>query len=503
MVTSGQFFRNVVVNWLAMLMNMLVPFFLSPFTVHHLGLALYGVWVLVISSVVYFNLLDLGLRNAVVRFVAKAHASGDHDEAVRVASTAVWMRVAIGLLIFLLAALLAFVFPHIFSILPSLYLQVRLTVLLTALGIAMTLIFGITGAILSAIHRFDLISSVTTVRALVRAGGFVWLLSHGHGIVWLAGWELTVAVLVGVAQSCLCLREYPELRRGFGILHMETARKIWLYGSYASLITLAGAVLYYSDNVVVGAMLGVTTVTYYAIAGNLSASAREVVSALSSTFTPMASSLEAVGKNEQLRRLLVQGTRASLLVYLPIACVLAIRGQSFVNLWMGREYGQTAGVILKILILNHVLTTANVTSCGIAYGMGKHRPLVIWAIIEAVLNLALSVVLARQIGIYGVAWGTAIAGGICNLMFWPRYISRLVPIDPWEYIWSAWLPAFAAVIPFLLGCYWEEKHLAASSMVAFFMQVAAALPLMAVSAAVLFRNELGRYLRLRLRPADV
>ena len=227
MVSRGQFVRNVFINWLAMLTNMLVPFFLSPFTVHHLGNALYGIWVLIISSVVYFNLLDLGLRNAVVSFVARAYAQGAHEEAGRVTSTAIWLRIGIGLLILVLSAVLAVVFPLVFSISHALFATVRLAVVISAMGIASTLVFGVTGAILSAIHRFDLISSVTIVRALLRASGLVWLLSHGHGLVALALWELSVSIMVGLVQTWLCLREYPELRGGLGWPEWEMTRKIW------------------------------------------------------------------------------------------------------------------------------------------------------------------------------------------------------------------------------------------------------------------------------------
>ncbi len=499
MLTKGQFVRNVLVNWLAMLANMLVPFFLSPYTVHHLGTALYGIWVLIISSVVYFNLLDLGLRNAVVSFVAKAHTAGAHAEAGRVTSTALWIRAAIAFLILLLSAVLAAVFPLVFSIPHALLTTVRIAIVVTAMGIAMSLMFGITAAILSAIHRFDLISSVTMARIVLRAGGFVWLMSRGHGLVALAVWELSVAILVGLAQTWLCLREYPELRMGLGKPDRDTARKIWAYGSYASLITLAGAILYYTDNIVVGAVLGSTAVTFYAIAGNLGSSAREVVAALSTTFTPLASSLDAAGKSEQLRRLLIQGTRACLAMFLPISCALFFRGQSFIRLWMGHEYASVSGIILQILLLNYVLTTANVTSCGIAYGLAKHRPIMVWALIEAAVNLTLSVLLARRIGVYGVAWGTAIAGVICNLLFWPRYISRLVQISPGEYIWKVWGAAVLAAVPFGIACHWEEQHLTATSLPMFFLQIAAILPIAMLSAAVLFREELTQYIRQRLK----
>ena len=63
--------RSVVSNWLAMAASMAVAFFLSPFLVHRLGNAAYGVWILAISSVQYFGLLDLGMRSSVLRYVSK------------------------------------------------------------------------------------------------------------------------------------------------------------------------------------------------------------------------------------------------------------------------------------------------------------------------------------------------------------------------------------------------------------------------------------------------
>jgi O-antigen/teichoic acid export membrane protein len=498
MVTSRQFVRNVLVNWLAMLANMLVPFFLSPFTVHHLGNALYGIWVLIISSVIYFNLFDLGLRNAVVIFVARAYSERKHGESCRVISTAIWLRIGIGVLILILSAALAAVFPLAFAIPPALFATVRLAIVITALGIALSLVFGITGAILAAIHRFDLISSVTIGRALLRAGGFVWLMSRGHGLVALALWEVSIAIAVGSIQAWLCLREYAELRGELGKPDWDTVRKIWAYGSYASLITLAGAILYHTDNIVVGAFLGSTAVTFYAIAGNLGSSAREVVAALSSTFTPLASSLNAEKRTEQLRRLLIEGTRASLVLFLPISCILFFRGHTFIGLWMGRDYAAVSGAILQILLLNYVLTTANVTGCNIAYGLAKHRPIMAWALIEAAVNLTLSILLARRIGVYGVAWGTAIAGVICNLLFWPRYIGCLVQISPGEYMWKAWWPAVLAVVPFACACWWEERHLTATSLPMFFLQLAWILPIVMLTSLLLWRRRVTLYLRQQL-----
>src|SRR6476646_1026160 len=91
--------QNIFSNWFALAITTLVGFFLSPFVVHHLGNLTYGVWVLTLSFVSYMNLLDLGLRNAVSRFVTTGAAQGNYKESSDAVSAALWIRLWISLAI--------------------------------------------------------------------------------------------------------------------------------------------------------------------------------------------------------------------------------------------------------------------------------------------------------------------------------------------------------------------------------------------------------------------
>lgn len=501
MPTRLQFARNVLLNWLAMFAGMVVPFFLSPFTVHHLGNLLYGVWVLVVSSVSYFQLLDLGLRSAITTFVSRAHTLGLHDESRRVVSTAVWIRIAISAMILFLSAVVAAVFPHVFSVSLRLRADVRMAILLTALSLAISLASGVAGAVLAALHRYDLLSLANLLRTVFRAGGFVVLLERGNGIVALAGWEVAAAVLTCTVTTTLCSRAFPELRNVLSRPELSMVRKLWSYSAYAFLVTIAGAIVNYMDNGVVGVFLSPAAVTFYAIAGNLILYSREAIAAMSNTFVPVASAFTAGNKKEQLRNLLFRGTQASLVLSLPISIVLFVRGRTFVGLWMGQEYADVSGALLQILLLNQILTVANLTSSGIAYGMERHRPLAVWALIEAFCNLALSVLLVRRIGLSGVAWGTSIAGVICNLLFWPRYISRMLHVSVISYISRAWLWTALAAVPFAIACLCQERTWRAGTLVEFFLQVSAILPVYIISILVFFRKDVAAYMPARLQSA--
>ena len=94
-------FRNVMSNWGAYVLAMGVNFFLSPYVVRHLGDNGYGVWTLILSLTGYLGLLDLGVRGAVTRYVAKFHSQADHKNASNVASSAMLIFASAGLIAFL------------------------------------------------------------------------------------------------------------------------------------------------------------------------------------------------------------------------------------------------------------------------------------------------------------------------------------------------------------------------------------------------------------------
>ncbi len=489
MPRSRRIAQNVLSNWTALAITTLVGFFLSPFVVHHLGNLAYGVWVIIGSLVSYMGLLDLGLRGAVTRFVSKGVAQNDHQESGQAVSGALWIRLWISLAIIAAGAILSLGLHHVFVIPPALQQPARIAVLVTAVTVGVNLWCGVFGGVLVALHRYDLTSGVSIFQTCARAAGIVYLLRSGHGILALALWDLLTALVTNSALIFFCFRIYPQLKIVFGSPGRPTLAKLWNYSFYAFLINVAIQVTYYTDNLVVGAFLSPAAVTLYAIGGLLIGYARQIVSSMTTTFTPLASSFEAEGNYENLRRLVIHGTRAALIVSLPIEVALFFRGHSFIHLWMGEQYAGPSGTVMRILLLSVVFASANTTSGGIVYGMEKHKRIAFFAIGEAIANFVLSVILVRRIGIYGVAWGTTIPSVLIELLLWPRFICKLVVMPVRTYLWQTWFRTALGIVPFAVACALAERYWPAHNLVVFFLQIALMLPLVPLALAMVFRKE--------------
>ena len=80
-------FRNTVSNLAGTAVTLAIGFFLMPFTVRRLGVAGYGIWVLVNSLVSYTGLLGLGLSPTLAKKSAEYLATRDSKNLSHVAST--------------------------------------------------------------------------------------------------------------------------------------------------------------------------------------------------------------------------------------------------------------------------------------------------------------------------------------------------------------------------------------------------------------------------------
>jgi O-antigen/teichoic acid export membrane protein len=482
----------VLSNWLATAATLAVGFFLAPFVVHRLGNVAYGVWVLAISAVNYLNLLDLGMRSSVLRFVSKGHTTRDHQGASEALSAAFWVRLQIGAVVLVLAGGLAALFPFMFRIPSALAWEGRAAVLVIGITTALTMSVGVLGGVLSALNRYDLQSYVILAQLTIRVIGIVSVLSAGRGIVAIALCELLAAVTGNFLLIYLARRVYPELTIRLTRPRRDVLRRLWSYSAYAFLLTIASQLIYQTDNLVVGAFVSASAVTFYSIGNSLCRYTQQLIYAMTATFNPVASMYESAGNPERLRALYYNGTRAAIAITVPIVITFLVRGESFIAVWMGPQYSHASGIVLAILATGLQFTLSNSAAAAIAWGVEKHKAVALWAIPEALANFTLSIVLARKIGIFGVAIGTLAPSLVVQLILWPRYVSRLVDVTWIEVYRKVWAPIFLSAIPFAAASYAVNKLYPPATMAMFVLQTIALLPVFGITIGLVFRNSIKR-----------
>lgn len=474
--------RNVLSNWGAFALNALIGFLLSPYVVRTLGSDLYGAWVLVGSLVGYLGLLDVGVRGAVTRYVATHHAAHEDEDASRVVAAGLFFFGGAGLLAIALAAVFGYAVLPLFEVPEHLRPELPLAMVLCGASVAVSLVFGVIGGVVTGVQRFDRQNAIGMAVAVLRAVGVVGALELGSGLLGLACVQLGSAVLHGLAISWLARRLYPELSMGRRDWGSAQLRLLLTFGLASALLNVAAMVNDYSSSVVIGTILSVGAITPFAIAATLCSYARAIVSGISYVVTPTVAALARRQEQGQVARLSVSYARYATIVALPILATFLLRGSSFISLWMEPRYAEPGGAVLAVLALS-VWAQAGFQVMGCAaMGLNRHAGMVPAFALEALTNLGLSVLLAGPLGLVGVAWGATIPRLALCLLFGPWYARRHIGISFAAYWSHVLLRPSAAMIPFALASHWMEVRWPASGLSSFFAQSLVLLPLAALGA---------------------
>jgi O-antigen/teichoic acid export membrane protein len=443
--------RNIFSNWTAYIINAVVVFFLSPFVVHTLGNTGYGLWVLIGSLTGYLGILDFGIRPAIVRFVSRFHAVSDTKQINAVVNTTLVLFTIIGAAVAILSFGLAYLSDHVFTIPPELKSDVSIAIVLVGFALALSFPFGVFNATLNAMQRFDLNNIIQVTVAILRAILIVVSLRNGGGIVSLAVIALVTGLIELIAKYVLCRRIVPSLKLGLEYSNVKTLKMIAGFSLYTFLISVALRLSFQSDSLIIGAIISTEAIAFFAIASTMVDYLSNLVTNVSVTLTPVASALQATNESDKLQKLLIVGTRYSLLLILPIATSFIIFGHQFMKLWMGPEFAERSSTVLIILSISYVGYLAMFVANSVIYAFGAVRKLAIVVTGVAISKIILSFLLAKPFGITGVAIGTSLPLALYGYFFMPVYVCRLTGLRLGKFALRSYWPHVPGIVIFALS----------------------------------------------------
>lgn len=452
--------KNVIFNFTGYAVNILVVFLIAPVLVHRLGNTAYGIWGLITQILGYSFLLDFGIRIAVTRYVGR-HLALDEPRQINTVLTTGLAFTSISFVLALVGGgVAAYLLPRYFSIPSSLVSDARLAVLIIAAAFASSFPGSLFTGTAAALSRYDFLSLRNSGLTVLRALLLWFFLVRGYGL-------LSVAIITGTAWYLGLLLDYLFVSRrlpGFAIrrefFDFGMLRTLVSFSFYAFVLSISWRLLYVTDNVVVGFVLGPAAVTFYTIGVSLADMLRSSLGNISNLFSPLASQMDALDQKESLRQLFFRGSRVSLLYALPGVATLTVVGPSFLGFWMGEAFVSRTGPVL-IVLAAEVACFALAYTCGqVLYGMNRHKTNAWLSLVQAATNLALSTILVRWWGAVGVAWGTLIPAFAVEAIILPAYTASVLQASLRRFYVSAMLRPLTAALPYAAWLwYWRTQGL--------------------------------------------
>jgi O-antigen/teichoic acid export membrane protein len=438
--------RNAAWNYLGFVVNVGTNLLLFPFVVSHVGETAAGIWLLLGSVTGYLGLLELGLVPSLTQHVAAAMGAGRREAVDRAVSSA--LCVLTGMMLVALQALwLVAPLAALVHVPPALQLEARQVFAVALAGVAVRMPLAAFQAVLLGCQRQDRCNQLWIVLGAVKALATVALVLRGYGVLAIVIMEAAAHVAAGVLQIRWVRQELPSLRLSWRLCDSTHVWGLVGFGGTVLAMNLCALIIEQTDRLVIGIFLPVSYVTHYAAAWKVYMLAYSLPTILLQAFAPMAAHFWGRGDRAQLRAVYLRMTKYSVALALPLSAALGFSAGAILRVWMGPAFAD-ARILVQVLLIAFAVTAFNHAGYSALLGMRRvGRLLPTYYVPQAVLNLALSVLLVKPLGPLGVALGTTIAALALEYSYL-RYVLREIDVTWRDFARGVIVPTVWPLIAF-------------------------------------------------------
>lgn len=414
----------------------------TPYVVHGLGTAAYGVLSIVAVTLGFFGLLDLGIGGAAMRAVAQHFERQEYGDAGRVLGTAITVYLAVGVGgAILLALLTPLLVTRVLSVPADVQRPAIAAFLVSAIGFPVTLVVGALASVPKAAQRFDLSTRVALLATTVGPVAVVAAIALRLGLAGVA----VASLLVNLAAGSIYYAVAHRLLQGASIPLRLDRGLLGGLASFAGWFLLASfgvTILYQLDKLLLGALLSVSAVTYYVVPGNLANRIQGILAAATQIVFPATSALLARGNPEALVRLYRDGTRLTFLLAACLGVPMAVFARPFLAAWVGQDFADRSSSAMVLLVCTYVLLGLTGVVWGLAFGAGRAKANAVFAVGMGAFDIALLLLLVGPYQVTGAA-AAYLASAALGVPALIAYVERqVIGLSGW-----AFLAEYARVAP--------------------------------------------------------
>src|SRR5579859_4180453 len=444
-LTGGRLLaRNTIWNLVGGGAPMMVAVFCIPILIRGLGTSRFGVLTLAWALIGYASLFDFGLGRALTQLVAQKLGAGKEREIPALAWTSLLLMLLLGFAgtacILLISPWLAHSALHVPDALEAETLQsFRL------LGLSIPFVITTAGlrGLLEAHQRFSLVSALRIPMGVYTFAGPLLVLPFSKSLVPVVATLVAGRIAAWAAHLLVCMRVLPELRRSIA-WERSAAGPLLRFGGWMTVTNVVGPLMVTLDRFLIGALVSVTAVAYYATPYEVVTKFLLLPAGLMGVMFPAFSTGFAKDR-ERTALLFSRSVKSLFLVLFPIMlCVVAL-AQDGLKLWLGAEFAQHSFRVLQILAVGVFINSLALVPFALVQGAGRPDLTAKLHFVELPLYLGLLWWLISTRGIEGAAIAWTARVGV-DALFLFGLAKRSLHGQSWIRWRTALFPALALLV---------------------------------------------------------
>lgn len=384
----------------------LVVLAVTPYLIWTIGLERYGFWALC-ASISRYGLLTDVLFAPIITNVAAAARADDLGRVRKIATFATLFYLGLFVVFVPLAYAIGRVLPRAFHLSHALDRDAPL--FFTGYVAYFFASIAVTGlaSVLNGLGLLRITASINAAGTMLFAASAVVFALRGYGM-----WALLDGLAVQLAFGAIAL--YALCRKRLGHVFVAPARidrqlvvTLLSFGGWVQLSTLATLLGGETDQILIGAFVGVPAVGLYEVGSKLARAIRSLASFPNSALLPSIAAIATDPVSDRLPAIVARASRLVSVVTIFVAAILVGASAPIVHVWLGGVAEIAIAVtVLVVLALNNVLETIVSVPVTAMRALGRPKFEAFATGSGALANIAITIVLVRPFGVGGVLAGT-------------------------------------------------------------------------------------------------
>ncbi len=338
---------NTYYNLAGNLVPVAVSLITVPLYLHLIGDARYGIIAIVWMFLGYFGFFDLGLSRATANRIAQLHEA-PAIERERVFWTALGLNASFGVIGGLVLYFVAgFMLAHFFTMPSELRGEVLSTMPWLAAMVPLATMSGVLTGAIEARERFlslNIIQVAGTI--LLQTAPLVVANIHGPSLRWIIPAAILANATSAVALMILAAKVLP-IHGAVGFSRAQV-KPLLVYGVWVTVTNLVGPILATFDRILVGFVLGASSLAYYTVGYNLANRATVLPGALMRSLFPR---LSMQTDEYETKRLSGEAARVIITLMTPLIVLGICLMKPFLSLWISDGFAAKSAPVGEMILL--------------------------------------------------------------------------------------------------------------------------------------------------------
>lgn len=331
-------------------------FFAIPSLLEGYGNERFGLLTIIWALIGYFSIFDFGIGRALTKLVSDRLGSKRTGDIHDVTKTALFTMAVLGVTACALLIATAPLLVEALRLDPALTHESILSLRILAMGIPFVILSAGLIGLLEAQAEFQAINRIRLLMGMLNFGAPLVMLTWSHSLV-PATIALAAARAVTTALYLLISTRSGALDVSNGRFNRSNLRELLGFGSWITLSNLISPLMAQLDKVVIGSVVALHLLPFYAVPGDLINRLSFIPIALIGVFFPAFAAHCSARESDKLVSLYKSAAIVMFALVYPMALGIYALAPEGLSLWISEEFSQRSAPLLHWLCIGLIINS--------------------------------------------------------------------------------------------------------------------------------------------------